>query len=282
MKQLKNRVAVVTGVASGIGRELSILLAKEGADLAIADINEEGLKATYNEVEKIGGKVSMHLLDVSDRAAMEQFPRDVIEIHQHVHLLVNNAGVAVTDTVLNGDLKDFEWLMGINFWGVVYGCKFFLPYLLKEDEAHIVNLSSIFGLAGVSSQAVYCSAKFAVRGFTETLIAELKGSNVRVSCVHPGGVTTNIAKNARFKKSFNCEQREEMVNLFAKLTQFMSPQKAAKILLKGIKGNKRRILIGPDSRLISVVTRLSPSYYHGVPRFFFRMLYPDKNTYKTV
>ena len=278
MKNLKGRVAVVTGAGSGIGRALSILLAEEGCHLAIADINESGLMETRRQIEKPGRKVSTHIVDVSDWEAMTAFSKEVLESYNNVHLLVNNAGVATTDLVEDGLLEDFEWIMGINFWGVVYGCKLFLPHMLKTDRAHIVNLSSIFGLAGIPSQAPYCSSKFAVRGFTESLRAELMDTRVSVSCVHPGGVDTNIEKNARHRRSFDGSSHEELIKEF-KQKAYTSPEKAARILLKGIKANKEKIFIGFDSRLIDVITRLFPVYYLKILRIFIRQLRPSTELY---
>lgn len=273
MRNLKGRVAVITGAGSGIGQATSVLLAREGCHLALADINEKGLNQTLGCIGVSGGNVTTHCLDVSDLNAMTDFARTVIERHGRVHLLINNAGVATSDLVLDGSLEDFRWLMGINFWGVMYGCHLFLPHMIKTDRAHIVNVSSIFGLAGIPSQSPYCSSKFAVRGFTESLRSELMGTHVTVSCVHPGGVDTNIEKNARHRRSFCGLSHEQMTREFKKKT-VNSPENAAKILVKGIKANKEKIFIGWDSRFIDILTRLFPVAYSRILRLLIKELRP--------
>jgi NAD(P)-dependent dehydrogenase (short-subunit alcohol dehydrogenase family) len=269
MRNLRDRVAVVTGAASGIGRATSIELAGEGCDLAISDVNEEGLRETAAVIEGLGRKVSTTILDVSDRAAMEAYPEEVLSNHGHVHVVFNNAGVAANDLFVGGDLADLEWVMGINFWGVVHGSRFFLPHLLEEDEGHLVNMSSIFGLGGVPGQSSYCSAKFAVRGFTESIRAEHQDSNVRFSVVHPGGVATNIAASARYKRSLDGRTHEEGVERFADLAKTTS-EKAAKIIVRGIKRNKNRILVGLDAWGLDKLIRLFPVLYTPfVVKFFY-------------
>lgn len=268
MKSLKGKVAVVTGAASGIGRELAVLLAREGCDLAISDVNEEGLTATAEMVEKTGRKVSTHLIDSSNRESMEAFPEEVINQHGRVNLVANNAGLTVVDNVLEGSIEDFESVMGVNFWGVVYGSKFFLPHLLKEDEGHIINISSVFGFMGVPSQAYYCSSKFAVRGFSDSLRLELVDTKVQVSCVHPGGIDTNIARSAVFRNIPEGDSPEEFMDRFSKMAR-TSPAKAAQVIVNGVKKDKRRILIGNDARLIDIVTRLFPVRYAGIMNKFF-------------
>ncbi len=258
MKNFSERVAVITGAASGIGRAVCVQLAKEGCDLALADVNQDGLREAARGARNLGRKVSTHIVDVSHKSSMEAFSEEVISEHGHVHLLVNNAGVSVTDMVENGNLEDFEWIMGINFWGVVYGCKFFLPYLLEEDEAHIVNVSSLFGLIGFPSQSYYAATKFAVRGFTESLTEELKGANIQVSCVYPGGIKTSLVRDGRFGRGFIGLNQEETVRNFEEKMARTTPEKAADILVKGIKNNNSRILIGPEARWIDRLQRFFP------------------------
>jgi NAD(P)-dependent dehydrogenase (short-subunit alcohol dehydrogenase family) len=270
MRNLKDRVAVVTGGASGIGRATSILLAGEGCDVAISDVNEEGLLETAAEIEALGRKVSSKILDVSDREAMEVYPEQVLSEHGHVHVVFNNAGVAANDLFVGGDLADLEWVMGINFWGVVYGTKYFLPHLLEQDEGHLVNMSSIFGLGGVPAQSSYCSAKFAVRGFTEAVRAEHLDSNVHFSLVMPGGVATNIAVNARYRRGFDGRTHEEGIERFAELAR-TTPEKAATTIVRGIKRNKARILVGMDARFLDKLIRVMPVGYQWLAdKLFYR------------
>ena len=188
---------MVTGAGSGIGRALALELAGRGCALALVDRNDSALGESADLARARGAKVSTHLADVADRARMERLPGEVLAAHGHVHVVVNNAGVSVIGALADHSLDDFAWLMGINFWGVVYGSKLFLPALLAEDEGHIVNISSMFGFVGIPGQISYCSAKYAVRGFSETLLSELSGTRIGVSCVHPGGIATNIVCASR-------------------------------------------------------------------------------------
>lgn len=252
-------VAVITGAASGIGRALAIRLAEEDmAGIAISDVNEEGLRETASMISRV--PVSVHILDVSDREAVEQFAADVLGQHGRVTHLINNAGVGVVGTFEHLAIEDFEWLMGINFWGVVYCTKAFLPTLLEQDEAHIVNVSSVFGFIAPSEQTAYTSSKFAVRGFTESLRAELSDTNVAVSCVHPGGIKTNIARNSRVGAGTPAEWKKQGVQFFDKVAR-TSPETAADVIIAGIKKRNPRILIGTDARLISLFSRLFPKNY---------------------
>jgi NAD(P)-dependent dehydrogenase (short-subunit alcohol dehydrogenase family) len=199
MQRLEGRIAVITGAASGIGRALALQLAEAGCGLALVDVQAETLRRVGAECRERGAQVSTHAVDVSDRAAMAALPQRVIDFHGAVHILINNAGVTVADTVLEQSLEDWDWIVGINLWGVIYGCRAFLPHLLAAEEAHIVNLSSVFGIAGVPMQAAYCTTKFAVLGFSESLQAELRGTCVGLSVVHPGGVNTNIVRASRLR-----------------------------------------------------------------------------------
>ena len=251
-------VAVVTGAASGIGRALAIRLAAERvAGLAIADVDETGLNETASMVDI---PVSTAVLDVSDRAAVERFAADVIARHGRVTHLVNNAGVGLIGTFQHISIEDFEWLMGINFWGAVYLTKALLPVLLEQDAAHVVNVSSVFGLIAPSEQTAYVSSKFALRGFTESLRAELSETHVAVSSVHPGGVKTNIARNSRVGTETPEEWKQQGVKFFDKVAK-TTPEQAAEIIVEGIKTRNPRILIGTDARLISLFARLFPKNY---------------------
>ena len=258
MKELNNKVAAVTGAASGIGQMLAVNLAGKGCAVAISDIDMNGLEKTAALVEKKNGTISIHQVDVADRSQVEKYAADVVKQHGRIDMIINNAGVAVAESVDDVSYEDFEWLMGINFWGVVYGCKAFLPYLKKQPEGHIVNISSVNGFITWPNHAPYCASKFAVKGFTETLWQELRKTNIRVSCVHPGGIKTNIARNTRFYKSpGNQLSHEQAVKAFDKMVN-TSADKAAEIIISGILKNKRRILVGADAYVLDGLTRMLP------------------------
>jgi NAD(P)-dependent dehydrogenase (short-subunit alcohol dehydrogenase family) len=252
MKTLKDRVAVVTGASSGIGRATAVALAKEGCDLAISDVNEGGLAETAELVRATGRRACTHRVDVSDKARMQRYAEEVFAEYGKVHVVVNNAGVTVTAPFDEHSLEDFEWIVGINFWGVVYGCKFFLPYLKQQDEAHIVNLSSVFGLVGVPLQTSYCATKFAVRGLSEALWVELKDLNIGVTSVHPGGVRTNIAKSAR---SEGAELKSRAIDVIDRFS--VSPERCARQIVGAIKKNKMRQLVTRETHFVDVAKRLS-------------------------
>jgi NAD(P)-dependent dehydrogenase (short-subunit alcohol dehydrogenase family) len=257
MKNLAHKVAAVTGAASGIGRMLAVNLAAEGCHLALADIDEAGLKETAT---LIGGKVnvSIHRVDVSDREQVFRFAEEAERIHSGVDLVINNAGVALGDFLETVPLEDFEWLMGINFWGVVYGTMAFLPLLKKRPEGHVVNISSINGILPNPNNGPYCSAKFAVKGYTETLAQEMRGTPIHISCVHPGGIKTNIARNTRFNRAMYSLSREKSIKLYEEELFKTTADEAAKIIMQGIKRNKRRIMVGTDAKVLDLITRMFP------------------------
>jgi NAD(P)-dependent dehydrogenase (short-subunit alcohol dehydrogenase family) len=257
MKLTPGTVAVVTGASSGIGRALALNLGARGCALALADINPVGLGETAALVEQTGAaKVTTSVVNVADVAAVARFASEVDTQHGGAQLLINNAGVALGGSFEELALDDFAWLMSINFWGVVYGVKAFLPQLLRQPAAHIVNISSVFGLAGPPGQTAYVSSKFAVRGFTESLRAEMRGTPVVVSCVHPGGVKTNIAVNARTKVTDDARVADEQKR-WEKLLR-MPPEQAAAIITRGIERNRVRILIGNEAYLLDALARLFP------------------------
>jgi short-subunit dehydrogenase len=260
MPFLANGVAVVTGAGSGIGRALARQLAQSGSALALADIDEAGLQQTASSLSERGVQLSTHIVDVSDESAMQAFSADVAAKHGRVTLLINNAGVALHGWFQEISLDDLRWLMGINFWGVVYGVKYFLPVLKKEPRAHIVNISSVFGLVAPAGQSAYAASKFAVRGFTEALRHELEGSSVFVSCVHPGGIRTPIARRARLGANTPPGSRDEAIARFDRLTPTM-PDAAAARILQGVERREPRILIGRDARQIDLLQRLRPGTY---------------------
>ena len=259
-----NSVAVITGAASGIGRALAVKFAEEKiAGLAISDWNEAELAATSEMVENLGVPVSQHVTDVSKLSDVQQLADEALAKHGRVTHLVNNAGVGVIGTFEQLSIDDFEWLMSINFWGVVYGCKVFIPILREQDSAHIVNVSSVFGLIAPSEQSAYVASKFAVRGFTESLRHELEDTNITVSCVHPGGIKTNIVRNARLGAEAPEEWKQQGTKFFDRVAQ-TTPETAADVIIKGIKANNVKILIGKDARLINLIARLFPVGYLAV------------------
>lgn len=256
-----NSVAVITGAASGIGRSLAVRFAREGvAGIAISDVNESGLNETAAVIKELGVAVSAHTVDVSKLDQVQAFASAAVERHGRVTHLVNNAGVGIIGTFDQLSIEDFEWLMGINFWGVVYGCKVFLPLMLDQDEAHIVNISSVFGIIAPEEQTAYCASKFAVRGFTESLRHELAETNVSVMCVHPGGVKTNIVRNSRVGENAADDWKQQGTKLFDKIAK-TSPDDAAEDIIKAIKAKNPRLLIGKDARAISHLSRLFPKSY---------------------
>src|SRR5882672_6359485 len=256
MKEIRGAVAVITGAGSGIGRALAIDLAQRGAHLALADVNSSGL----DETRKLVGKspVQTYTVDVGKAAEVEDFARRVQQDIGRASLLVNNAGVALFGTFAEVSLEDMEWLISINLWGVIHGCKFFLPMLQREPDAHIVNVSSVFGLIGPPGQTAYSASKFAVRGFSESLREELRSTSVKVTSVHPAGISTPIAENARAGEASRAEDREQAKERFKKVAT-IPPEQAARTIVKGILGNKNRVLIGKDAYRIDVLQRLMPA-----------------------
>ena len=261
MWDLAGGVAVVTGAGSGIGRELAKRLAGERMSLALADINETTLQETLGQIGTAHAPISTHVLNVADPKQVEQFSTDVLARHKRVTLLINNAGVAMHGTFEEISIADLEWLMGINFWGMVYGVRNFLPVLKQQPHSRIVNLSSIFGIISPAGQTAYCASKFAVRGFTEALMHELEGTTVGVTCVHPGGIKTPISRNARLGASANAAFHAAGVTLFEKRLARTSPETAAARIVEGVKRGEPRILIGKDAIQLERMQRLFPVRY---------------------
>lgn len=260
MKNFKGKIAVITGAGSGIGKALALQLSNQGAHLALNDFDQERLDSTVSACKQNGVEVFAKAFDVADRKAFYDFSEAVLEHFGAADIVINNAGVALGKfTALETSYEDFEWIMGINLWGVIYGTKAFLPTLLKREEASIVNISSLFGITGVAFQSAYCTTKFAVRGFTESLRMELLDTNVNVHVVHPGGIKTNIAKDAKGHGS----NKEEVIKKFER-GFIHTPEKAAKIILNGIKRKSERILIGPEAYLGDLTVRLAPENYSKI------------------
>jgi len=257
MKNLKNKVAAITGAGSGIGRMLALGLAAESCHLAISDVNAAGLKETEKLIGKVV-KVSTHIVDVSRQDQVIRFAKEAVERHGGIDIIINNAGVALGDFLETVPIEDFEWLMGINFWGVVYGTMAFLPYLRKRPEGHIVNISSINGIVSNPNNGPYSASKYAVRGYTETLIQEMKGTSIGVSCVHPGGIKTNIAKNTKVNKTYYSISSKQAAELYDKEVFRTTAERAARVIINGIKRNQQRVMIGYDAKILDLFMRLFP------------------------
>jgi len=256
----KDAVAVVTGAGGGLGQALALELASRGARLALTDRNPENLAKSCEACRAAGADVSEHMFDMADTHAIAALPDVVVERHGSVDLVVNNAGVALAGTFEQIGLDDFEWLMNINFYGPVRMCKAFLPALKARPTAHIVNISSLFGLVAPPGQTAYCAAKFGLRGFSESLRHELADTNIGVTIVHPGGIRTSIALSARIPLGVNStELKEQMEKFNAFLTT--DPAVAARIVLDGVDRRAPRVLIGSDARRGDILQRLLPGTY---------------------
>lgn len=273
MNKFNNSVAVVTGAGSGIGRHLALKLASFGASLAISDINVDGLAETKAQATKLlknsNARVVASALDVSNRESVFAYAEEIKQEFGSVNLVINNAGVALSSgTLSETSVDDFEWLMSINFSGVLYGTKAFLPILEEAEWGHIVNISSLFGLIGVAEQSAYNASKFAVRGMTEALRQELDAANSHISCtsIHPGGIKTQIAMNSRVSKPLDSDTKKLKEN-FEHLAM-TTPESAAEQILTSVIKNKRRLVLGKDAKALDWVQRLFPNHYQRVINWF--------------
>ncbi len=264
---LANGVAVISGAAGGIGGALAQSLAERGCHLALADVRAEGLSAAAAKARARGVRVTEHVFDIADAAAIRALPEAVLAAHGRVTVLINNAGVALGGSFDEVSEEEFAWLFAINFWSVVRMTKAFLPALRRESAAQVVNLSSVFGIIGPPGQCAYSASKFAVRGVSEVLRHELEEENspVRVSVVHPGGVRTGIARNARVAAAAKTELLSAQAGRFEKLLR-LPPEEAASQIVRGLERRQRRILVGADARQIDFIQRLSPANYWSILR----------------
>jgi len=274
MKTFDDKLAVITGAGSGIGRALALELARARCRLALSDINPAAVEDTAAQCRQLGAKALAYPLNVADRAAFEAHAGAVLQdFGTPANLIFNNAGVALVSKVMDMAWNDFEWLMGINFWGVTYGTRVFLPQLIASGDGHVVNVSSVFGLVGVPKQSAYNASKFAVRGYTEALRMEMQLDRhpVQVSCVHPGGIKTNIVRAARASDA-DRPRHSGMAADFDKLAM-TTPERAAQIILRGVRRNRARILVGPDAGLFEFFSRLLGICYQPLIRALTRKHY---------
>lgn len=258
MAYTDGKIAVITGAGSGIGRALALQLNREGCALYLSDIKPETLSETTALLPRSDVEVHTRVLDVADRHAVHAWAIDIEGQGGRVDIVINNAGVGYGATVEETEYEHLDWLININLWGVIHGTMAFLPLLRKSPQAHLVNISSMFGLVGIPTQSAYCAAKFGVRGFTESLRHELRDSNIHVCCVHPGGIRTNIARESRGANlSVSADERHEKFSSMART----SAESAAAQIVRAIERRKKRLLIGIDARYVSLLYRLFPVNY---------------------
>jgi NAD(P)-dependent dehydrogenase (short-subunit alcohol dehydrogenase family) len=267
--RLAGRSAVVTGAGSGIGRATAEALARRGCHLALVDVDGERLAETARMVARDGLRVSVHQVNVGDRAQVLALPEAVLAVHSGVDLLFNNAGVGLAGTHDQVSDDDIAWVMDVNFWGVAWMSRAFLPLLKRSDDARLVNVSSVFGMVAPAGNAAYAASKFAVRGFSEALRWELEASAVGVTVVHPGGVATNIANDARVPAGVDAAEMERK-RVFSNARLRMPPSRAGEIIVRGVERRKLRVLVGWDAVAISILTRLMPVRYWSVLRRWVR------------
>ena len=265
MKNIKGKVIALTGAGSGIGRCLAIQLSQQGSHLSLVDVDEDGLKETEKLISK-DVNVSIHFVDVADREQVYAWAEDTVKAHDHVDCIINNAGVASVASIEDISYEDFEWVFNINFYGVLYGTKAFLPYLKQRPDSHIVNVSSVNGFISTPNNGPYACAKHAVKALNQTLHQELRGTSINITSVHPGGIKTNIARNARSHDSD--QNHKERVEHFDRVAR-TSADKAAKIIIKGMLKNRKRQLVGADAIVIDVLCRLFPQRFADALGFLY-------------
>lgn len=257
---ISNKTAIITGAGGGIGRGISVSLAQRQCHVILTDINEQGLEETANLIKPLGVKVSCAKVDVSDKESIANFAQKIHAEHEQIDVLVNNAGVALSGTFDQVAEDDFEWLMNINFYGVVRMTRAFMDLLQKSDDARIINISSIFGIIAPPGQTAYSSSKFAVRGFSESLRHELTNTNIGVTQVHPGGVSTDIANNSRHPAGTDAELIEKQLKEYNKQL-VLPPAVAGETIVRGMVERRDRVIVGNDARLIAAITRTFPVRY---------------------
>ena len=285
MKTFQNKVSVVTGAGSGMGRYLALNLAQEGSDVVICDINQKALNETEDLIKSYNVSCTSLNLDLREKNNIDTLVEETISNHGKVDLLFNNAGVVTASPFLEMKESDWDWCNDLNYNSLVYCSRAFLPHLMKENESALVNTSSIFGIITTPNNTVYHATKFAVRGFTESLAMELRDDPIQINCVYPGHIGTNIVLDARFKKEIlltNGEYAkdsngkpltvEDVGSTFRETG--MNPNKAAKIILKGVKKNKRRIFVGLDAKVMEIAQRLSPSHYIRIIPILNLLIFP--------
>jgi short-subunit dehydrogenase len=272
MKSFEGKIAVVTGAGSGIGRALALNLAKRGAKLALSDVDTDGLAETVRQAQALGVEVKSDRVDVAEREAVLAYADAVVAHFGTVHQVYNNAGIAYNGDVEKSEFKDMEFVIDVDFWGVVNGTKAFLPHVIASGDGHIVNISSIFGIIALPGQSAYNAAKFAVRGFTEALRQEMLIAKhpVRVTCVHPGGIKTAVARNATVADG---ENHETFAAFFDRRLAIHSPEMAAERIVSGVRNGRARVVIGWEAKALDVLVRImGPSYQRvvatAVAKFF--------------
>jgi NADP-dependent 3-hydroxy acid dehydrogenase YdfG len=277
MKSLKDKVVVITGAGSGIGRALAVDIGRRGGLLALSDVSEAGLAETVELAKQAGaGQVKADRLDVADREAFGAYADDVLAHFGRVNVVVNNAGVALSGRINDLEWDDIDWIIGIDFWGVVHGTKFFLPAIIESGDGHVVNISSLFGLVSMPDQGFYNAAKYAVRGLTEALREEMliDGHRVGVTSVHPGGIKTAVARSARYSAK---DDAARSAKFFDEKLAKMSPERAAEIIVTGILKNRARVLVGLDAHVIHNIGKFAGSRYQDLVALGAKRIMPPKS-----
>lgn len=272
MKILNDKVAVITGAGSGIGKALALELARRGCHVAVSDLKHDAALLTAQACQRRGVDARAYVVDVADRAAMQGFADEVARDFGRINLIFNNAGVYLVSSVRDMSWANLEWLMGINFWGVIHGTKIFLPHLIASGDGHVVNLSSIAGMVGLPYSSAYNASKFAIRGYTESLAQEMELEQlpVKVTCVHPGSIKTDIFKVSR---SDSPNRQQSVSALFERMAR-VTPDTAARVIVKGVLAERRRVLIGADARFLDGLQRLLGVRYQGVNQMLMRLFTP--------